>query len=55
MTTREMRPENIYGLKNALQITDWNNILSEDDPDTAYDKLQTKINDLLNVHCPIKI
>jgi len=52
--SRQMQPENINGLKNALSLTDWNSILNENNPDLAYDLLQNKTHSLLNIHCPFK-
>ena len=51
---RQLKPDNIRGFKNSLSLTNFNEILSESDPEVAYDKFDTKLNNLLNIHCPIK-
>ena len=51
---RQLKPDNIKGLKNGLYLTNFNDILTESDPEVAFDKFGTKLNNLLNIHCPIK-
>ena len=51
---RQLKPDNIKGFKNGLSLTNFNDILTERDPEVAYDKFNTKLNNLLNIHCPIK-
>jgi len=51
---RQLFPNNINSLTNALSIVDWDFVKSNTDPDQAYDKFIDKITHLLNIHCPLK-
>jgi len=54
LAKRCMKPENIHGLKNALSVTDWGSVFTDPNPESSYNNFNTKINNLLNIHCPIK-
>lgn len=51
---RQMKPNNIKGFKNGLSLTNWNEVYNESNPERAYNVFDTKINRILNTHCPIK-
>ena len=50
---RQLKPDNIKGLKNALSLVNWDFVLENKDPDSAYNNFIVKFNALMNIHCPI--
>ena len=51
---RQLKPNNINGLKNHLELVNWEFIYKESNPEISYSKLMGKINELMNIHCPLK-
>ena len=51
--SRQIKPNNIKGLKNALSLVDWNNVLSTSEPNEAYNLFITKFSTIYDIHCPI--
>ena len=41
--SRQIRPTNSHGLKNAISLVDWQIVTNNSDPEVAYNKLTTKL------------
>ena len=52
--SRCFKHDNIKGLINALNITDWEQVTSIHDPEKAYNIFDNKMSNLLDIHCPMK-
>ena len=52
--TRQLKPNNIKGFKNSLSLVNWDNINSDDNPETSFSNFLNKTTELLNIHCPLK-
>ena len=50
---RQLKPDNIKELKNALSLVNWDYVLENKDPYSAYNNFINKFNALMNIHCPI--
>ena len=51
--TGQLKPNNIKGFKNFLFLVNWDNINSDDNPETSYSNFLNKTTELLNIHCPL--
>jgi len=51
---RQLYPDNIKGLINALSLVDWQSVENLSNPNEAYNKFIEKFTVLLDIHCPIK-
>ena len=51
---RQLKPNNIKGIKNHLAQVNWDFVDNDDNPQTSYSKFIDKTTELLNIHCPLK-
>ena len=52
--TRQLKPNYIKSFKNSLSLVNWDNINSDDNPETSYSNFLNKTTELVNIHCPLK-
>ena len=52
--SRELKPNNIKGLNNALSLVDWQHVMTSAEPEEGYQLFINKFTKLFNIHCPIK-
>jgi len=53
--SRQLKPENIKGLNNALSLTNWDLVYDTDNPEEAYNLFNDKLLNQLDIHCPLKL
>ena len=53
--TRSFKNFNQNSFLNSLNLIDWNEVLLDDDLDRACNKFNRIVNDILDIHAPLKL